>query len=149
VLTFDLKGRQYHGSIMKGPTIMILNMAPPVGAVQQDYIQTARVEYVVNEYCPLAFDKDLLSDLKGSYTGSYQITDDVDDFPMDKYEKAALKRKKSGDVENDEEDDGEKSAAAGKGKKVPKISGGRNVSMKKKSTKGKGKASSKKGKGKK
>jgi hypothetical protein len=143
VLTFDLKGRQYVGSIKKGPTVLILNMAPPVGAVQQDYVQTARVEYAVNEYCPLIFEKDLLSDLKGSYTGSYQLTDDVEEFPLDKYEKAALKRKNSGTVEKDDDDEDAEKAMSGKGKKVPKISGGRNVSMKKKTGKGKAKTASK------
>ena len=67
-LTFDLKGRQYKGGLRAGPTVMVLNMAPPVGG-QSNNVQSARVEYITNEYCQLDFEKDLLSDLKGIYTG--------------------------------------------------------------------------------
>ena len=72
--TIDLKGRQYRGKIQSGPTIMILNMAPPVGVVSSEYVQTARVEYITNEYSHLTFEKDLLSELKGSYTGLKTLT---------------------------------------------------------------------------
>ena len=67
-LTFDLKGRQYSGAIRSGPTVIILNFAPPVG-VKDLSSQAARAEYITNEYCHLKFEKDLLSDLKGVYTG--------------------------------------------------------------------------------
>ena len=71
---FDLKGRQYKGKLKKGPSVLILNMAPPVG--QRDAEVTARAECVLNEYCSLTFEKDLLSDLKGQYTGEYHLVDD-------------------------------------------------------------------------
>ena len=68
-LSFDLKGRLYRGSIKVGPTILILNMAPPVGVTSSDYNQNARIEYLTNEYTQLTFEKDLLTELKGNYTG--------------------------------------------------------------------------------
>ena len=67
-LTLDIKGKQYTGQIISGPTIMILNLAPPVGQSQKSYQHVGRVEVLTNEYCHLTFDKDTLGGISGVYS---------------------------------------------------------------------------------
>lgn len=67
-LTLDIKGKQYTGQIISGPTIMILNLAPPVGQSQKAYQHVGRVEVLTNEYCHLTFDKDTLGGISGVYS---------------------------------------------------------------------------------
>jgi hypothetical protein len=67
-LHFDLKGRQYEGKIVGGPTVMLLNLAPPVG--QQNYKEVARAEVLTSEFCHLHFAKDVLGSIMGEFTGN-------------------------------------------------------------------------------
>ncbi len=151
-LVFDLKGRQYRGRIQKGPSILILNTAPPVGAKSDDNEVTARAECIVNEYCKLSFEKDLLSDLKGNYTGLYDLADELlNEVPLDKYgkaaekKKAAAKKRKGGDDDDDDDDNkNDDDNDRKQKKKAPKISTGRTQSMKGKDGKKKKKAPARK-----
>ena len=87
-LQLDIKGRQYSGSIMSGPTVMLLNLAPPVGKQNSiGYQETARAELFTNEFCHLTFTKDVLGTMDGDYTygeeynhnGNGNSEDDDDD----------------------------------------------------------------------
>ena len=69
-LTVDIKGRQYTGTILSGPTVMLLNLAPPVGQKAGAFQETARAELVTNEFCHLEFSKDIL----GTITGEYAVS---------------------------------------------------------------------------
>jgi hypothetical protein len=75
-LRLDLKGRQYSGQLTAGPTMMILNLAPPVGQSSANSNSnntthiTARAEVVTNEFCHLTFERDLHGSLPGLYTGA-------------------------------------------------------------------------------
>ena len=149
-IVFDLKGRQYRGKLKKGPSVLILNTAPPVGAKSDEKEVTARAECIINEYCQLSFEKDLLSDLKGNYTGLYDLADELlNEVPLDKYGKAAEKKKtaakkrKGGEDDDDDdfEDDDDNSKPT---RKVPKISSGRTQAMKGKSGKKKKKPAARK-----
>jgi hypothetical protein len=68
-LRLDLKGRQYSGQITTGPTLMVLNLAAPVGQSASGNV-CARAEVVTNEFCHLEFEKDLHSSMQGVYTGN-------------------------------------------------------------------------------
>jgi len=70
-LRLDLKGRQYSGQLTAGPTLMVLNLAPPVGQSSSSKAAglCARAEIITNEYCHLTFEKDLHGTLQGVYTG--------------------------------------------------------------------------------
>ena len=68
-LRLDLKGRQYSGTLTAGPTLMILNLAAPVGQSSGAAV-CARAEVITNEFCHLEFEKDLHSSLQGIYTGN-------------------------------------------------------------------------------
>ena len=149
-IVFDLKGRQYRGKLKKGPSVLILNTAPPVGAKSDEKEVTARAECIINEYCQLSFEKDLLSDLKGNYTGLYDLADELlNEVPLDKYgkaaekKKAAAKKRKGGEDDDDDdfEDDDDNSKPT---RKVPKISSGRTQAMKGKSGKKKKKPAARK-----
>jgi len=76
-LDLDIKGRQYQGTLLPGPTVLLLNLAKPVGA-QAGYKPVARVEAITNEFCHLEFSKDLLGGLMGAYSGEegFQIESD-------------------------------------------------------------------------
>ena len=65
----DLKGRQYVGKVISGPTIFLLNLAQPVGQAATGGVQTAKVETISNEFCRLEFSKDILDTIRGDYTG--------------------------------------------------------------------------------
>ena len=67
-LQLDLKGRQYEGLITAGPTVLLLNLAPPVG-LKVPGKQVARAEMVTNEFCHLRFTKDVLGAIMGEYSG--------------------------------------------------------------------------------
>ena len=151
-IVFDLKGRQYRGKLRKGPTVLVINTAPPVGAKPDEKEIPARVECVINEFCDLKYEKDLLSDLKGNYTGLYDLADElINEVPLDKYGRAAEKKKaaaaakkrKSYDDDDDfhSDEDGENKPK----KKAPKISTGRTQAMKGKDGKKKRKSISRKG----
>ncbi len=72
-LRLDLKGRQYSAQLTAGPTLMILNLAPPVGQSSTSSSKCgglcARAEVITNEFCHLTFEKDLHGTLQGVYTG--------------------------------------------------------------------------------
>lgn len=71
-LRLDLKGRQYSAQLTAGPTLMVLNLAPPVGqsgASSKGGGLCARAKVVTNEFCNLTFEKDLHGTLQGVYTG--------------------------------------------------------------------------------
>ena len=71
-LRLDLKGRQYSAQLTAGPTLMVLNLAPPVGQSSSSSKGgglCARAEVVTNEFCHLTFEKDLHGTLQGVYTG--------------------------------------------------------------------------------
>ena len=76
-LEIDLKGRQYQGTLLPGPTVLLLNLTKPVGA-QANYKPVARVEAITNEFCHLEFSRDLLGGLMGEYSGEegFQIESD-------------------------------------------------------------------------
>ncbi len=67
-LQIDLKGRQYDGILVPGPTVLFLNLAPPVGLKIQ-HKEVARAEIVTNEFCHLSFSKDILGSMMGEYSG--------------------------------------------------------------------------------
>ena len=150
-LSVDVKGRQYRGIIRPGPTIMLLNLAPPVGIqpTGPSYKETARVEVLTNEYCNLEFERDLLGTIMGRFEGDNSIRDDEsEDYSTSKggnsFSKNSnkknnntssssggggsntagkKKRKSSGSDDNDSEDDlfGENLNVSSKGG-APKIS---------------------------
>ena len=75
-LKIDLKGRQYDGVIKAGPTVMLLNLAPPVAVskVEKDGnknagVVPARAEMITNEFVELTFTRDILSGLMGDFSG--------------------------------------------------------------------------------
>lgn len=75
-LVIDLKGRQYQGLLMSGPTVMLLNLAPPVGQ-KAPVKEVARAEVVTNEFCHLHFTKDVLGSMMGAHPlGDVEGTDD-------------------------------------------------------------------------
>jgi outer membrane biosynthesis protein TonB len=76
----DIKGRQYQGTLLPGPTVLLLNLAKPVGA-QAGYQPVARIEAITNEFCHLEFSKDLLGGMMGEYSGEdgFQMDSDVED----------------------------------------------------------------------
>ena len=112
-------GRQYRGEIYSGPTVMLLNLAAPVGvsASSSSSQQTARVEVLTNEYCQLTFERDLLGSMMGLYSGSMASYDDNlydeddDDVPK--------KTKKRG---HDDDNDHQENDEVGTKMKAPKIS---------------------------
>jgi len=67
-LQLDLKGRQYEGIVTSGPTVLLLNLAPPVG-LKVPGKEVARVEMVTNEFCHLNFIKDILGNMRGEFSG--------------------------------------------------------------------------------
>jgi len=67
-LQLDLKGRQYEGVIASGPTVLLLNLAPPVG-LKVPGKEVARAEMVTNEFCHLNFTRDILGCMMGEYSG--------------------------------------------------------------------------------
>lgn len=76
-LVIDLKGRQYQGLLMSGPTVMLLNLAPPVGQ-KAPVKEVARAEVVTNEFCHLHFTKDVLGSMMGAYTlGDAEASEDT------------------------------------------------------------------------
>lgn len=74
-LRLDIKGRQYSAQITRGPTLMVLNLAAPVGQSAASGL-CARAEVVTNEFCHLEFERDLHSSMQGVYTGN----DDEDEL---------------------------------------------------------------------
>lgn len=74
-LKIDLKGRQYEGTIRAGPTVMLLNLAPPVGVGKEKDKNgaiasvPARAEMITNEFVELNFSRDILSGLMGDFSG--------------------------------------------------------------------------------
>ena len=72
-VVLDLKGRQYECDIQSsGHTMMLLNMAPPVGVKEKDKDKkhiVARTDMVTNEITHLTFERDILSGLMGEFTG--------------------------------------------------------------------------------
>ena len=74
-LKIDLKGRQYEGTIRAGPTVMLLNLAPPVGVGKDKEKNNAsstipaRAEMITNEFVELNFTRDILSGLMGDFSG--------------------------------------------------------------------------------
>lgn len=69
-IIIDLKGRQYGGQLYPGPTVMFLNISQSTSKSQlNNEIKTMKVESITNEFCPLVFEKDLLADLKGNFSG--------------------------------------------------------------------------------
>lgn len=112
-------GRQYKGEIYSGPTVMLLNLAAPVGlpSGSSSSQQTARVEVLTNEYCQLTFERDLLGSMMGLYSGSMASYDDnQDDEDHDDVPKKARKRGNDDDNEHLENDE------TGNKLKAPKIS---------------------------
>ena len=98
-LQLDLKGRQYNGKIMSGPTIMLLNLAPPVG--QANYKEVARADVLTNEFCHLEFTRDVLGGIMGEYTGGLSRYDDkFEDEVLD----MSTSTKDQGGVGNDSKD---------------------------------------------
>lgn len=131
-IMIDVKGRQYRGSIRPGPTMMLLNLAAPVGqsTSASSYQQTARAEVVTNEICELTFEKDLLGSMMGVYTGGTGEDDDSDDDENNAKigtKKGAKKSRKSkGDSEDemevDDDDDEDRRGSKGSAPRAPKIS---------------------------
>jgi hypothetical protein len=68
-LRLDIKGRQYSGQLTRGPTLMVLNLAAPVGQSGGAGL-CARAEVITNEFCHLEFERDLHSSMQGVYTGN-------------------------------------------------------------------------------
>ena len=114
-------GRQYRGEIYSGPTVMLLNLAAPVGvsASSSSSQQTARVEVLTNEYCQLTFERDLLGSMMGLYSGSMASYDDNQDGEDDD-DDVPKKTKKRGN--NDDDNDHQENDEVGTKMKAPKIS---------------------------
>ena len=89
----DIKGRQYQGTLLPGPTVLLLNLAKPVGA-QAGYQPVARIEAITNEFCHLEFSKDLLGGMMGEYSGEdgFQMDSDVEDDGQFDTKEAGKKR---------------------------------------------------------
>lgn len=104
-LRLDLKGRQYSGQLTAGPTLMVLNLAPPVGQSSSSKGSglCARAEVITNEFCHLTFEKDLHGTLQGVYTGEDadnqferdEETDSEEEQGPNKRKKSASSGKKS------------------------------------------------------
>jgi hypothetical protein len=117
-------GRQYKGQIFAGPTIMLLNLAAPVGqpSTGNSYQQTARVEVLTNEHCQLTFKKDLLGSMMGLYTGMGGKDDDDDEDEEECYERPHKKRGADDDSDNDDNSDNNEDEIKKVKSKIPKIS---------------------------
>jgi hypothetical protein len=96
-LSLDIKGKQYIGRIMNGPTIMILNLAPPVGQSQKSYQHVGRVEVLTNEHCHLTFDKDTLGGISGVYSRDLDlnVSDNEENDEQNEITKSTSKKTKS------------------------------------------------------
>lgn len=135
--SLDIKGRQYSASMSTGPTIMIINLAPPV-AQQKSAQVTARVETLTNEHCNLQFVSDTIGNISGNIIGDMDGDEINDDDKGDNSnhihkKKGSKKRKKSSNDDDDDDDSDDRSAYGDddddddrdevvKGKKGPKIS---------------------------
>ena len=156
-LEIDLKGRQYQGTLLPGPTVLLLNLTKPVGA-QANYKPVARIEAITNEFCHLEFSRDLLGGLMGAYSGEegFQIESEGEVEAAGSGKKrggvAAIgggKRKKaklaaSDNESNDGSDDSDEDKPKAKKTKAIKIS---TVTSRKSSSSGKGGKGKGKGKG--
>lgn len=117
-LRLDLKGRQYTGQLLAGPTMMILNFAPPVGqssSAGKDSQLCARAEFVTNEFCHLEFEKDLHGTMQGVYTGdevgdrNFGEDDNSDSdgaAPTNKQKKASSAKKSKISAKSEDKDGG-------------------------------------------
>lgn len=117
-LRLDLKGRQYTGQLLAGPTMMILNFAPPVGqssSAGKDSQLCARAESVTNEFCHLDFEKDLHGTMQGVYTGDEvgdrnfgddNNSDSDDAAPSSKQKKAGSSKKAKISAKSEDKDGG-------------------------------------------
>jgi hypothetical protein len=134
-LRLDLKGRQYSGQITTGPTLMVLNLAAPVGQSASGSV-CARAEVVTNEFCHLEFEKDLHSSMQGVYTGNDGDNNELferDDEDADSGAEAQGKKSKGSAKKT-------KETAGGEGGKL-KIS---TITQRKRKSSAKGASSSKK-----
>jgi hypothetical protein len=89
-LKIDLKGRQYDGVIKAGPTVMLLNLAPPVAVSKVDKdgnknagVVPARAEMITNEFVELTFTRDTLSGLMGAFSGPAAADSAADGLSVD------------------------------------------------------------------
>eukprot|EP00602_Paraphysomonas_sp_CaronLab_P002348 CAMPEP_0185032626 /NCGR_PEP_ID=MMETSP1103-20130426/20850_1 /TAXON_ID=36769 /ORGANISM="Paraphysomonas bandaiensis, Strain Caron Lab Isolate" /LENGTH=253 /DNA_ID=CAMNT_0027568593 /DNA_START=244 /DNA_END=1005 /DNA_ORIENTATION=- len=126
-ITVDLKGRQYTGQLYPGPTVMFMNTSQ-IGAKtsSSDNKVTAKIETFTNEFCHLKFDRDLMIDLVGTYSGDMEYIRGQDDSAMDaNLRTPSSTRKRKGKNEDDEGSDEEQSTSKRKVKSKnnnPKIS---------------------------
>ena len=154
--SLDIKGRQYDATMLSGPTILIINLAPPVAQQKTSHL-TARVETLTNEHCNLQFVSDTIGNISGNIVGELE-GDDSDDDRGDNSnpkKKKSNKKRKTGDDEDDKDDDDDDDDASAYGdndsdieeivkkKKAPKISTITNRSRVKDSKKGKAKKTKK------
>ena len=138
-IDLDIKGRQYKGTLLPGPTVLLLNLTKPVGlAAQAQHKPVARVEAICNEFCHLDFIK-----LDGLYSGGevgFQIDSDDEPEPLADSKKRKSKKQDLNNASDDDQDDS-KSKKIKKGVKISTVTS-RKVTAKKKTKKpasGKGK----------
>jgi hypothetical protein len=102
MITVDLKGRQYSGHICPGPTVMFLNMSQPSARAASSSQTVLKVDTITNEYCPLVFEKDLLADLMGNYSGEgmdgMRSGESEEDQEIEKTGRASKETKKGSNV---------------------------------------------------
>lgn len=126
IISIDIKGRQYSGLLTNGPTVIILNEVPNIGV--KPFSSHGRVEILTNEYCYLHFDKDIMVNMSGLYTGDADPSDSEILYGSQESSKlVSLSRKapKKDDSDVDEIDVDESSSVDGnieKKRKMPKIS---------------------------
>ncbi len=95
-IRIDLKGRQYHGSLHGGPTIMVLNIGTGVFGANSSSANAklvAKVEAISNEFCSLEFERDQHEHLVGVYSGADLDGLDVDDDYIANGEAAGISKK--------------------------------------------------------
>ena len=75
-IVLDLKGSQYRGSLVPGPTAMIASLQYSA----EDHTQQLRLETIVDEFCPLVKTQDTMAILDGHVEGtmdaSYQLQEE-------------------------------------------------------------------------
>ena len=88
-IILDLKGSQYQGNILPGPTAMIASLY-----YAADHTQELRVEAITDEFCPLVKTQDLMAKLDGQVEGTFDDSYKVQEEDVNILEKQQEQAKK-------------------------------------------------------
>ena len=100
-IILDLKGSQYQGNILPGPTAMIASLH-----YAADHTQELRLESITDEFCPLVKTQDLMAKLDGRVEGTFDDSYKVQEEDINILEKR----------QEQQQEQAKKQQAKGKGK---------------------------------